>query len=158
MLCFSPVRSILPRIWYLVSPIRSRDVCHALCIRSLTFEKSWRRSEQNTRSRSRYFEMGSGERGLRMHCKPLLPPFPFPMQKTSYSYPKQFDAVLLQKGLPTARNALKVVPGEKRLHMPWKPLSFPSLFPLLNKTKAYSNIKYYLLLIVFLHTVFAVLL
>ena len=94
-LCFSPVRYILSRIWYIVSPIRSRDVCHALCIRSLTFEKSWRRSEQNTRSRSRYFEMGSGERGLRMHCKPLLPPFPFPMQKTSYSYPKQFDAVLL---------------------------------------------------------------
>ena len=38
MLCFPPVRYILPRIWYLVSPIRSRDVCHALCTRSLTFE------------------------------------------------------------------------------------------------------------------------
>ena len=38
MLCFSPVRYILPRIWYLVSPIRSRDVCHALCAHSFTFE------------------------------------------------------------------------------------------------------------------------
>ena len=34
----SGISYLVPRIWHLVSRIRSRDVCHTLCTRSLTFE------------------------------------------------------------------------------------------------------------------------